>query len=62
MKYASEYCKSKGLKSLAEVARRSKQSAQTLHNWFHNKPELFAIVVDGCVWRRELERKNANKD
>lgn len=57
MKSASEYCKSAGLKSLAEVARRTKTHKSKLYRWFHDNPELFAIVVDGCVWRRELEKR-----
>lgn len=54
---ASQMCKDAGLKSLEEVSQRTKQSVQTLHNWHKNKPELFAIVVDGCVCRRELEKR-----
>lgn len=57
MKSASEYCKSAGLKSLAEVSRRANVHQSKLYRWFHDSPELFTLLVDGCVWRRELEKR-----
>lgn len=45
----SEQCKAAGLKSLAEVAKTSGVSVQTLINWHRDKPELFATVVAGAV-------------
>lgn len=46
---ASEQAKSMGLKSLAVVAELTQQSPQTLDNWHKNKPELFRIVLLGCL-------------
>jgi len=38
-----------GLKSLLQVQQITGQSAQTLTNWHRDKPELFKIVILGCV-------------
>lgn len=46
---ASEYAKSAGLKSLKEASDITGVSFQTLHNWYHNKPDLFRAVVLGCA-------------
>ena len=46
---ASQQAKAAGLKNLAEVAKLTKQSPQTLNNWHKHKPELFAIVLSGCT-------------
>ena len=46
---ASQAAKSSGLKSLAEVSRTTKQSPQTLTNWHRDKPELFEVVLLGCM-------------
>lgn len=35
--------------TLADVARMTKQSRQTLANWQKNKPELFTVVLEGCA-------------
>lgn len=45
----SEQCKAAGLKSLAELAKISGVSVQTLINWHKDKPALFATVVAGAV-------------
>lgn len=45
----SEQCKVAGLKSLAELAKISGVSVQTLINWSRDKPALFATVVAGAV-------------
>ena len=45
----SEQCKAAGLKSLAELAKTSGVSVQTLINWHKDKPHLFAVVVAGAV-------------
>jgi hypothetical protein len=45
----SEQCKTAGLKSLAELAKISGVSVQTLINWHRDKPALFAVVVAGAV-------------
>lgn len=45
----SEQAKEAGLKSLLQVQQLTGQSAQTLTNWHRDKPELFKIVILGCV-------------
>lgn len=54
---ASEAAKKAGLKSLAEVASITGQSTQTLNNWFNDKPELFKVVLAGCVNDTDLADK-----
>ena len=44
----SQTAKHHGCKSLAEAARVTKQSEQTLFNWYKNKPELFEVVCIGA--------------
>lgn len=46
---ASEAAKYFGCKSLAQIARQTKQSAQTLTNWHKHKPELFIAVCVGVA-------------
>lgn len=46
---ASKQAKAAGLKSLAQVSELTGVRAQTLINWHHNKPKLYAIVLAGCV-------------
>ena len=46
---AASEAKELGLKSLAQVSELTEQSTQTLNNWFNNKPELFEIVLLGCM-------------
>ncbi len=46
---ASQQAKQAGLKSLAEVTRMTGQSKETLSNWSRNKPELFHVVIQGCL-------------
>ena len=45
---ASKQAKELGLKSLTQVSELTGQSLQTLTNWFHDKPELFNVVLLGC--------------
>lgn len=45
----SKRAKQLGAKSLNQVAEETRQSLQTLSNWFYNKPELFDVVVIGVV-------------
>jgi len=47
----SKQAKRVGLKSLAQACEMTKQSPQTLANWHRDKPELFAIVIEGCAAR-----------
>lgn len=46
---AADEAKKAGLKSLATVIELTGQSRQTLQNWQKDKPELFKVVVAGCV-------------
>ncbi len=52
-KTASQQAKQAGLKSLAEVTRMTGQSKETLSNWSRNKPELFHVVIQGCLAIKE---------
>jgi len=45
----SQTAKHHGCKSLAEIVRQTKQSAQTLTNWHKHKPELFIVVCVGVA-------------
>lgn len=45
---ASRLCKDHGLNSLAQVASLTGVDAGTLGRWYHNRPELFNIIVKGC--------------
>ncbi len=52
---ASQQAKQAGLKSLAEVTRMTGQSKETLSNWSRNKPELFHVVIQGCLAIKESD-------
>jgi len=45
----SQQAKAAGLKSLSQVTKMTGVSLQTLSNWHKNKPELFKVVIAGCV-------------
>jgi hypothetical protein len=45
----SQQAKASGLKSLTQVSDLTGVSLQTLTNWHKNKPELFKIVLLGCL-------------
>jgi hypothetical protein len=53
----SQQAKNQGLASLAQVSKLTKQSPQTLTNWHKHKPELFAIVLLGCVKTGEQDNE-----
>lgn len=46
---ASKDAKAMGLKSLKIAIEMTGQSRQTLQNWHEDKPELFKVVIAGCV-------------
>jgi len=48
---ASKQVKDAGLQSLLQVSELTKISVQTLINWFHHRPELFNIIIIGCVYK-----------
>jgi hypothetical protein len=45
----SQQAKAAGLKSLTVASELTGVSLQTLGNWHKNKPELFQVVIAGCV-------------
>tara|TARA_R110000772_G_scaffold99997_3_gene200052 strand:+ start:1048 stop:1215 length:168 start_codon:yes stop_codon:yes gene_type:complete len=51
---ASKQAKELGLKSLTQVSELTGQSPQTLTNWFNYKPELYKIVLLGCLYKLEV--------
>ena len=46
---ASTIAKAEGLDSLAEACRMTGKPANTLQRWHNDEPELFIIVISGCV-------------
>ncbi len=44
----SQQAKAAGLKSLADVSRKTGVAVSTLKDWHRHKPKLFAIVIKGC--------------
>lgn len=57
-KTPSTQAKAAGLKRLADVAKMTGVSRQTLTNWSTEKPELFDIILAGCLakLREKLEK------
>ncbi len=51
----SHQAKQAGLKSLAEVSQLTGVSFQTLNNWAKNKPNLFNVVIQGCLAIKESD-------
>jgi hypothetical protein len=49
----SQQAKAAGLKNLLQVQQLTGQSAQTLTNWHRDKPDLFFIVLLGCVSKQK---------
>ena len=56
---ASNYAKQAGLKSLAEAVRMTGRSADTLTRWHKDMPELFRVVIAGCI---EIKRQESLRD
>ena len=57
---ASKYAKEAGLKSLAEAVRMTGRSADTLTRWHKDMPDLFRVVILGCLEVKQQESiKNA---
>ena len=50
---ASEYVKSRGVKSLRIITDETGVSKETLINWWNSesKQKLFKIVVEGVKWK-----------
>ncbi|WP_157575822.1 MULTISPECIES: hypothetical protein [unclassified Pseudoalteromonas] len=53
---ASQQAKKAGLSGLKEVEDKTGVSKQTLINWHKNKPQLFKVVIDGCVVKNASEQ------
>jgi hypothetical protein len=58
LKTASDSAKSAGLKNLVEASKLTGVSTQTLNNWFNHKPELFKVVMLGCLYLRDHEKEH----
>lgn len=50
----SQQAKSVGLKSLTQVSHITGVSLNTLTNWHRDKPELFRIVLMGCLMQLKI--------
>jgi hypothetical protein len=59
MTTASKYAKEAGLKSLAEAVRMTGRSADTLTRWHKDMPNLFRVVILGCL---EVKRRESLKN
>ena len=51
----SQQCKLAGLSGLAEVSNLTGVSVQTLINWHKDKPKLFEVVINGCVYFKNMK-------
>ena len=52
--------KQAGLKSLLQLSQICGESTQTLGNWFHNKPFVFAAVLEKAA--REIKEQYHERD
>ena len=55
--YAKDRAKELGCGKLAQVARITETSTQTLNNWFNFKPELFDCVCMGVAIKLKEEKE-----
>lgn len=53
---ASGLAKQRGLPSLKAVSDMTGINSQTLIEWHKNRPQLFEVVLDGCVARSRPEQ------
>ena len=56
MTTASKYAKQAGLRSLAEAVRMTGRSADTLTRWHKDMPNLFRVVILGCLEVKKQEK------
>ena len=49
----SEKAKAAGFKNLDELSKITGQSTQTLRNWDANKPDLFEVVLEGAIRKKD---------
>lgn len=45
----SQQAKAAGLKSLTQVKDLTGISLNTLTNWHRDRPQLFEVVIEGCI-------------
>lgn len=55
--FAKDRAKELGCGTLAQVARVTEASTQTLNNWFNFKPELFDCVCLGVAIKLQQKRE-----
>ncbi|MFY8352932.1 hypothetical protein AAEU29_20500 [Pseudoalteromonas sp. SSM20] len=58
---ASREAKKMGLKSLKIAMEMTGQSRQNLQNWYQDKPDLFRVIIEGCISIQKKELEAANK-
>ena len=59
---ASKQAKELGLKSLTQVSELTGQSLQTLTNWYNDKPELYEVVLLGCLVKVQHIKKELTNE
>lgn len=45
----AQFVKAYGLKSLNDIARATNVQVRTLSKWYHERPELFRMIVIGVA-------------
>ena len=55
----SEKCKAVGMKSLTELSNISKESVQTLNNWYKNEPRRFELILKGVIFEKTMDALGA---
>lgn len=57
----SKKAKACGLKDLQEMAELANKPVNTLKTWFKTNPELFDVVLSGCITKRLNESLTQDK-
>jgi len=52
----SQQCKSAGLSGVDALVLLSGVPRQTLYDWHKSRPELFALMIDGAIFRAAKAR------
>lgn len=58
----AKQAKQRGLKSLKQVTELTGQSKETLGNWSKHKPQLFDVVLTGCIEKLKESDREAESD
>jgi len=59
---ANKQAKALGLKNLIEVSELTgRNNRNTFHNWYNTSPELFNIVLLGCIKAKKLKEQGVNE-